>query len=171
MKHLFIAGFLTIILLLSGCSAEKAASDPASAAPAPTASSPAAQTPTAAPSTVTSDSVPVPSAASAPAPTTISPAASPAAAPPAASPKPAVRKEVEISGHAFNPSALTIPEGTTVIWTNKDYAPHDVISNTRVFASKRLSKDNTFERTFNTTGTYSYHCSFHPSMKGKIIVE
>ena len=170
-KHLFIAGFLMTIVLLSGCSAEKAAPGPASAAQAPAAPSPDAQAPAAASSDASTDPTPVPSAASTTAPTSVSPAAAPAAASPEDSPKPAVTEEVDISGFAFNPSTVTVPEGTTVIWTNKDSARHDVVSNTKVFVSERLSQDGTFEYTFDTSGTYRYICSIHPSMKGTIIVE
>ncbi len=34
-----------------------------------------------------------------------------------------------------------------------------------------LSTDQTFSHTFVATGTYSYFCSIHPSMTGKIIVK
>jgi plastocyanin len=83
-----------------------------------------------------------------------------------------IKKDVEISGFAFNPSTLTIPKGATVIWTNKDSAPHTIISDSgNEIMSDSISKGETFAHTFNIPGTYSYHCSIHPSMKGTVIVE
>jgi plastocyanin len=83
-----------------------------------------------------------------------------------------IKMDVEISGFAFNPSTVTAPKGATVIWTNKDSAPHTIVSDTgSEISSESLSTGNTYAHTFNTPGTYAYHCSIHPSMKGTVIVE
>ena len=39
-----------------------------------------------------------------------------------------IKNDVEISGFAFAPASITVPLGTTVIWTNKDAAPHTIVS-------------------------------------------
>jgi plastocyanin len=83
-----------------------------------------------------------------------------------------IKKDIEISGFAFNPSTVTIPKGATVIWTNIDSAPHNILSDSGdEIKSDSFSKGETFAHTFSTPGTYDYHCGIHPSMKGKIIVE
>jgi plastocyanin len=83
-----------------------------------------------------------------------------------------VKKDIEISNFAFNPNTVTIPKGATVIWTNTDSVPHTIVSDTGdEINSDSISNGETYVHTFNTIGTYDYHCSIHPSMKGKIIVE
>jgi len=38
------------------------------------------------------------------------------------------------------------------------------------FLSRNIVPGSTFEHTFATAGTYAYHCSIHPAMKGTITV-
>ncbi|HIH92138.1 TPA: cupredoxin family copper-binding protein [Candidatus Woesearchaeota archaeon] len=81
-------------------------------------------------------------------------------------------KNVDISGFAFSPGTITIQKGTRVVWTNKDAAPHSVISDTgNELASDAVSQGGSYAHTFNEPGTHEYHCGVHPSMKGKVIVE
>ncbi|MEK6859747.1 MAG: cupredoxin family copper-binding protein [Nanoarchaeota archaeon] len=79
---------------------------------------------------------------------------------------------IDISNFVFSPSSLTIKKGDKVVWTNLDSAPHTVTSDSgSELDSSSLSKGTTYSHTFNTAGTYDYHCTIHPSMKAKIIVE
>jgi plastocyanin len=78
---------------------------------------------------------------------------------------------ITIKNLAFDPSTLTVKVGTNVTWTNEDSMSHTVTSDDGLFASGSLGNGQTFIYMFNTTGTYDYHCSIHPSMTGKIIVE
>lgn len=80
---------------------------------------------------------------------------------------------VEISNFAFKPAKITIKKGTTVTWTNKDSAMHDVTptgGGADFKASELLAKGESYSFTFNTTGTYTYLCSPHPYMKGTVEV-
>ena len=73
--------------------------------------------------------------------------------------------------YAFNPATITITKGTTVTWTNTTDAPHTVTSDNNAFTgSSTLSQSQTFQMTFNTAGTFTYHCSIHSYMKATIIV-
>ncbi len=73
--------------------------------------------------------------------------------------------------YAFQPATLTIAKGTKVTWTNTSDAPHTVTSDSNAFtASSSLQQNQTFSMTFNTAGTYAYHCSIHPYMKATITV-
>lgn len=79
---------------------------------------------------------------------------------------------IEISNFAFSPSTLTINKGDTVVWTNKDSATHTVTSDSgNELKSGNIETSNTYSHTFNDLGTFSYHCSIHTSMHGKIIVQ
>jgi plastocyanin len=72
---------------------------------------------------------------------------------------------------SFSPSSLTVTAGTTVIWENQESVTHTVTSNTGVFESGNMGKNDKFSYAFTTVGTYPYHCKFHSGMTGTIIVE
>ena len=78
---------------------------------------------------------------------------------------------VDIVGMAFSPSELTISVGDTVIWTNKDSATHTATDDNGTFDSGNLASGESFSFTFDTAGTYTYHCNIHTSMVATIIVE
>ena len=81
---------------------------------------------------------------------------------------------VAIKNFAFDPSSLTVKSGTVVKWTNQDGAPHTIVSDTSspaTFSSDSLSSGASYKFTFTKPGTYTYHCSIHPSKKGTIIVQ
>jgi len=78
---------------------------------------------------------------------------------------------VKIDNFTFGPAELTVKAGTTITWTNRDDIPHTVVSAEQAFKSKALDTDDTFSSTFSTPGTYSYFCSLHPKMTGKVVVQ
>jgi predicted lipoprotein with Yx(FWY)xxD motif len=76
---------------------------------------------------------------------------------------------VNIQSFAFSPQEVKINRGDTVVWTNSDSAPHTVSSDSgKELDSGTLSKGQTFSHTFDSAGTFAYHCSNHPSMKAKV---
>lgn len=78
---------------------------------------------------------------------------------------------VKIDNFSFSPATITVPAGTTVRWTNADDIPHTVVADDKTFKSKALDTDDQFTYTFTKPGTYSYFCSIHPKMTGKIVVQ
>ncbi len=84
--------------------------------------------------------------------------------------QPAAANTVEIKGYAFNPDTITIAKGTTVTWTNMDSVQHTVTGIGNDISSEILSPGQTYNFTFNDTGTFEYQCHIHTSMKGKVIV-
>lgn len=78
---------------------------------------------------------------------------------------------VTIKEMKFSPKSLTIKVGQTVTWTNSDSRDHSVVAEDGSFQSDNLSRGESFKHTFTETGTYPYGCSYHPRMKGQIIVE
>jgi plastocyanin len=83
----------------------------------------------------------------------------------------AANAAVTIDNFVFGPQTLTVPVGTTVVWTNRDDIPHTVVSTDGVFKSKVRDTDEQFSYTFDKAGTYPYYCSVHPKMTGKIVVQ
>jgi plastocyanin len=90
------------------------------------------------------------------------------------SPKEApVAAEVKIDNFNFGPATITVAAGTTVTWANRDDIPHTVVStdDPKVFKSKVLDTDEKFSYTFAKAGTFTYFCSVHPKMTGKVVVQ
>ncbi len=75
-----------------------------------------------------------------------------------------------IQNFSFNRSSVIIKKGDTVIWANKDSAPHTVTGDNGGPSSPTISANGNYSFTFDSAGTFGYHCSFHPSMKGTVVV-
>ena len=78
--------------------------------------------------------------------------------------------EVYIENMVFTPSTINVIVNATVTWTNKDGVAHTVTSNSDLFDSGSIPNNGIFSKTFTTVGTFPYHCSFHPSMVGTVVV-
>ena len=79
--------------------------------------------------------------------------------------------EVRVDNFSFAPQTLTVPVNSTVTWVNKDDVPHVIASTDGLFKSKALDTDDKYSYTLTKPGTYTYFCSIHPKMTGKIIVQ
>jgi plastocyanin len=79
--------------------------------------------------------------------------------------------EVRIDNFTFSPAVITVKPGTQITWTNVDDIPHTVVSDSKAFKSKVLATGEKFTFTAGKAGTYSYSCSIHPNMTGKVVVE
>jgi plastocyanin len=67
---------------------------------------------------------------------------------------------------------LTVSPGATVSVTNNDSAPHSVTSQTAGQFDVNVKGNG--EATFTAPtqpGTYAFYCTYHPSMKGTLIVQ
>jgi plastocyanin len=89
----------------------------------------------------------------------------------AAAPAAAGKAEVKIDNFSFSPIALTVKAGTQITWTNGDDIPHTVVGDGHTFKSKVLGTGEKFTFTAGKPGTYSYSCSIHPNMTGKVVVK
>src|SRR5262249_22305939 len=78
---------------------------------------------------------------------------------------------VNIAGFAFVPATITISAGQSVTWTNSDPVVHTATSDDKVWDSGNLSPHATFTTTFSQPGTYAYHCTIHPFIRGTIVVQ
>jgi len=77
---------------------------------------------------------------------------------------------VTIVDFAFQPASVEVQAGTTVTWTNSGAATHTVTADNGAFDSGQLASGATFSQTFDTAGTFTYHCEIHPQMTGTIVV-
>ncbi len=78
---------------------------------------------------------------------------------------------VTIQNFAFSPKTVTVKKGAKVTWTNQDAVSHTVTSDTGVeLASELIGNGKSFSHVFNTVGSFAYHCTPHPNMKGTVVV-
>ena len=97
------------------------------------------------------------------------------------SPAHAANAPVAIKDVAYQPATINVHPGDTVVWTHNDGStPHSVTSDAgsgEAFdssptcpASGCMTQGEVFTHTFNTIGTFAYHCRVHSSMHGTVIV-
>ena len=77
---------------------------------------------------------------------------------------------VAIANFAFSPAQVTVSTGAVVTWTNSDSAAHTVTFDDGLDCG-RLAGGGTVSATFPTAGSYAYHCTIHPSMRGTVVVQ
>lgn len=78
--------------------------------------------------------------------------------------------EVRIEGFEFVPVDLTVAAGDTIVFVNKDGAPHTATADDKSFDTGRLGRNEAGEITLSEAGTFTYFCKFHRNMKGSITV-
>lgn len=88
-----------------------------------------------------------------------------------AGPAGAATKTVNIYGSGFSPKSVTVTQGDTVRWVNRDNAHHQVLADKGQFVSPILSRNSIFAFTFNAAGTYGYKDELHPKLTGKVVVK
>jgi len=106
-------------------------------------------------------------------PSTPSPVPAPAAPPPTGGPSSAITipTGAEVLGNrAFMPDTVEITAGTTVTWTNSDSVTHTSTSNGGGWDSGPIAPGRGFSFSFQTAGTFPYHCAIHPGMVGTVVV-
>jgi plastocyanin len=80
---------------------------------------------------------------------------------------------VAIRAMQFVPAQLTVDVGDTIVWTNEDVLPHTATSGIpapAVFDSKQIASKHEWQLTVSAAGEYSYACTYHPTMLGKLVV-
>ncbi len=91
----------------------------------------------------------------------------------AAAPPPAASTDtIRIAEFLYDPDPATVKAGTRVTVTNADSAPHTLTEEggSPSFDSDTIKGKATGSVTFETPGTFTYYCEFHPTMKGKVTV-
>jgi plastocyanin len=88
--------------------------------------------------------------------------------------QPSATGKVDIRNMMFTPSQITVAKGGAVTWTNNDSTAHTVVddlSNVGGPNSGNIEPGATYSFTFDKAGSYQYHCSIHPYMRGTIVVK
>ena len=79
-------------------------------------------------------------------------------------------EKIKISGFKFVNNEIYINVGTSIIWTNNDTSMHTATSIDSKFDSGYLYENQTYEFKFLNAGIFTYRCSLHSGMIGKINV-
>ncbi|HET7128594.1 MAG TPA: cupredoxin domain-containing protein [Gaiellaceae bacterium] len=89
-----------------------------------------------------------------------------------AAPAPAATtKTVNVYGSTFSPKSVTITEGDTIRWVNRDNDTHQIYARGGQFVSAILKPKQVFRFTFRAAGTYRYVDELHPKLTGTIVVK
>lgn len=77
---------------------------------------------------------------------------------------------VTVADMAFSPASVTVALGASVAWTFTDPVAHTSTSDQGFWDSGTRSGGATYSRVFTSAGTFGYHCTIHPTMRGKVAV-
>src|SRR5216117_1502737 len=81
---------------------------------------------------------------------------------------------VAIRDFAFHPDSLAVPVGATVTSVHCEtppQEPHTTTSDNAVWDSPELSPGDRFSFKFAAQGAFPYHCTPHPFMTAKVVVQ
>jgi plastocyanin len=70
----------------------------------------------------------------------------------------------------FRPARLVVEAGTTVMWTNGGQVVHTVTAEDGSFDSGAIESGARREIRFARPGSYAFHCTPHPFMRGEVVV-
>jgi plastocyanin len=83
----------------------------------------------------------------------------------------ATTRTVNIYGSGFSPKSITITEGDTITWVNRDRVNHQVLENSGRFVSAILRPGQKYSFTFNAAGTYRYKDELNSKLTGTVFVK
>lgn len=78
-------------------------------------------------------------------------------------------QQVAMANIAFAPTTSSVSSGGTVSWTNGDQVDHTVTFDNGPDCG-HVAAGQSVTVTFSAAGTYAYHCTIHPQMKGTVTV-
>jgi len=82
-----------------------------------------------------------------------------------------IAAEVRMSSVKFIGDTVTVAAGQAVRWTNADPVEHTVTFDGAIEAGSPVIPPNaSYVHRFDKPGTYPYHCTPHPFMKGVVVV-
>jgi plastocyanin len=61
--------------------------------------------------------------------------------------------------------------GSSVTWKNNDTTTHDVTGDAGGFTTGQIAPGASSTVTFQTAGSFAYHCSIHPGMVASVKVQ
>jgi len=83
----------------------------------------------------------------------------------------AIAAEVAMAAMKFAGQTVTIAAGQSVRWTNRDPVEYSVTFDGTEQGSPIIPTNGSYVHRFEHPGTYTYHCTPHPFMKGVVVVK
>ena len=80
-----------------------------------------------------------------------------------------VRHEVQMRAISFTPAEVVVAVGDTVEWRNADIVRHNAVR-VDLFETGDLKPGEHGSWVPRDTGTFTYRCTIHARMRGKIVV-
>ncbi len=80
----------------------------------------------------------------------------------------ATTHQVEIKGFKFAPKTLSVKAGDTIVFTNKDGAPHTATARDKKWNTKTLMRNKSASIAVTAEMDKNYFCKFHPAMTGRL---
>jgi plastocyanin len=77
---------------------------------------------------------------------------------------------VAIVGFAFKPATVRIAKGSSVRFSNSSDVQHTA-TRAGSFDTGRIKPGKSVAVRFGQKGSFAYHCTIHPFMKGKVVVD
>jgi len=77
---------------------------------------------------------------------------------------------ISIGDIKYLPATLIVRAGDTVVWKNDDIVPHTATAKNKSFDSGNIEPGASWSYVAKKKGTYLYDCTYHPNMRGKLIV-
>ncbi len=84
--------------------------------------------------------------------------------------RPGRDRAIVIENFAYAPATDTVRVGQAVTWTNRDILPHTVTGTSPRLASGSIAAGGSWRYVATRRGTFTYHCRFHPTMHGTLVV-
>ena len=77
---------------------------------------------------------------------------------------------VTVENMQFSPASLTVSPGDRIVWVNQDLFPHTATADSKAFDSRDIAAGASWTYVAVRSGEYAYSCTFHPTMKGRLVV-
>jgi plastocyanin len=90
---------------------------------------------------------------------------------PAGTPRMTSNAQVTIAHMRFRPRIVNVNVGATVTWVSQANGSHTSTSDAGLWNSGPIPPGGTFSVTFDTAGTFAYHCKYAKGMTGQITVQ
>ena len=79
--------------------------------------------------------------------------------------------EVTIEHFAFTPASIEIEAGDTVVFTNRDIAPHTATAIDGSWTTKDIASGKSEAVVVPTKGDGAFFCKYHIVMKGRLVIK
>ena len=102
---------------------------------------------------------------------TTAPGATTAGPAPCADSTAATTVQASVKDRTWTPATVTAKVGDVITWTNGDSVPHAVaLDNGSCAMTGTIAGGASKSLAFSVAGSYPFHCTVHPSMKGTITI-